>query len=105
VCGSPDEVCIPIHPSSVSMVCEKAAELILLQPALLKLSGPINIVGDIHGQFLDLLRFFEVRVEPLAKESSSLPFVNDVITKLYSLHSIYNIDWRFPTRIKIFVPW
>merc|ERR1712060_351281 len=31
----------------------------LSQSALLELEAPINIVGDIHGQYWDLLRIFE----------------------------------------------
>lgn len=34
-------------------------ETLLSQPALLELKAPLNIVGDIHGQFEDLLRHFE----------------------------------------------
>ena len=31
----------------------------MAEPGLIKLQAPINVVGDIHGQFLDLLRYFE----------------------------------------------
>ena len=37
----------------------KAKEIFMAQPVLLELEAPIKIVGDIHGQYSDLLRLFE----------------------------------------------
>ena len=45
--------------AEIRMVCLRARELLLAQPMLLELAAPIKIVGDVHGQFSDLLRLFE----------------------------------------------
>eukprot|EP00928_Gymnodinium_smaydae_P061053 TRINITY_DN450_c1_g1_i1.p1 TRINITY_DN450_c1_g1~~TRINITY_DN450_c1_g1_i1.p1 ORF type:complete len:1127 (-),score=178.94 TRINITY_DN450_c1_g1_i1:182-3562(-) len=37
-----------------------ARQIILAQPSLLELDAPITILGDIHGQYSDLLRYFEL---------------------------------------------
>mmetsp|Transcript_53619 Transcript_53619/g.149173 ORF Transcript_53619/g.149173 Transcript_53619/m.149173 type:complete len:567 (-) Transcript_53619:131-1831(-) len=43
---------------------EKAADLFDREPNLLKLEDPITVVGDIHGQFWDLMKLFEVGGAP-----------------------------------------
>jgi len=43
---------------------EKAADLFDREPNLLKLEDPITVVGDIHGQFWDLMKLFEVGGQP-----------------------------------------
>ncbi|AOA62121.1 Serine/threonine-protein phosphatase [Komagataella phaffii CBS 7435] len=49
---------ICLKTSEISVICSKARELFLSQPPLLELSPPVKIVGDIHGQFGDLIRMF-----------------------------------------------
>ncbi|QID83748.1 protein phosphatase Z [Saccharomyces pastorianus] len=44
--------------SEIIQICHKAREIFLAQPALLELSPSVKIVGDVHGQYADLLRLF-----------------------------------------------
>ncbi|KAI9797696.1 MAG: serine/threonine protein phosphatase Pzh1 [Piccolia ochrophora] len=46
--------------AEITAVCTAARELLLSQPALLELSPPVKIVGDVHGQYTDLIRMFEM---------------------------------------------
>lgn len=48
-----------LEPTEVISICSIARNLFLSQPVLLELNAPVNIVGDIHGQYPDLLRIFE----------------------------------------------
>jgi len=43
----------------VRWLCKKAGDIFMSQEPLLELMAPINVVGDIHGQFHDLLRLFD----------------------------------------------
>lgn len=44
--------------SEIQLICAKAREIFLLQPSLLELSSPVKVVGDVHGQYSDLIRIF-----------------------------------------------
>lgn len=54
--GTPIDVSIP----ECELLCEKAQEIFAAQPMLLELEAPIKVAGDVHGQFPDLLRLFEL---------------------------------------------
>jgi serine/threonine-protein phosphatase PP1 catalytic subunit len=45
---------------TVRWLCKAVQPVLLSEPSLLSLDLPIHICGDIHGQFLDLLRVFEL---------------------------------------------
>ncbi|CAG7917880.1 unnamed protein product [Penicillium olsonii] len=48
-----------LEPTEILSICSIARNLFLSQPILLELNAPVRIVGDIHGQYTDLLRIFE----------------------------------------------
>lgn len=40
-------------------ICRYSREVFLSEPSMLRLDAPIKVVGDIHGQFRDLMRLFK----------------------------------------------
>ncbi|KAH7726672.1 serine/threonine-protein phosphatase PP1-alpha catalytic subunit isoform X1 [Aphelenchoides avenae] len=40
-------------------ICLRSREQFMLEPTLLRITPPLFVLGDLHGQFLDLRRFFE----------------------------------------------
>ena len=50
---------VNLSENEVRLLCSKSREIFLSQPIFLELEAPIKIVGDIHGQYFDLLRLFE----------------------------------------------
>jgi len=51
------EVVLPER--QITLLCHAARDVFIQQPILLELEAPIKIVGDVHGQYYDLLRLFE----------------------------------------------
>ena len=50
---------VVVPQKDVQLLLRKMKEIFLSQPMMLELTAPIKIVGDIHGQYSDLLRMFE----------------------------------------------
>lgn len=46
--------------AEIVAICQAAREVLLGQPTLIELSPPVKIVGDVHGQYSDLIRLFEM---------------------------------------------
>ena len=57
--GKPPGTLVDVTEDEIKMVCHRARDTLMDQPMLLELAAPIKIVGDIHGQFSDMLRLFE----------------------------------------------
>ena len=64
--------------AEITAICTKAREVLLSQPALIELSPPVKIVGDIHGQYNDLIRLFEMCGFP---PSSNYLFLGDYVDR------------------------
>ncbi|PAV85261.1 hypothetical protein WR25_18537 [Diploscapter pachys] len=69
---------IDVTESEIRMICVLARQLFMSQPMLLDLEPPLKIAGDIHGQFSDLLRLFNLAGWP--PESNYL-FLGDYVDR------------------------
>ena len=45
--------------NEIIWICEEVTKIFLNQPVCLYLDTPVNVCGDIHGQYPDLIRLFE----------------------------------------------
>ncbi|CDO93308.1 unnamed protein product [Kluyveromyces dobzhanskii CBS 2104] len=68
----------PFRSWEIQLVCTMAREIFLNQPSLLKLQAPIKVVGDVHGQFTDLLRI--LRLSGVPPETNYL-FLGDYVDR------------------------
>ena len=64
--------------AEIIAICQRARECFLSQPALLELDAPVKIVGDVHGQYTDLIRLFEMCGFP---PSSNYLFLGDYVDR------------------------
>jgi len=55
---------IDLLENEIKWIINQSYEIIKNQPVFIELDSPINICGDIHGQFYDLLRLFNYGGEP-----------------------------------------
>lgn len=77
---------VALSETEIRGLCFKSRELFLRQPILLELAAPVNIVGDVHGQYGDLLRVFEAGGFP---PDSNYLFLGDYVDRgKYSLETI-----------------
>ncbi|XP_017868182.1 PREDICTED: serine/threonine-protein phosphatase alpha-3 isoform-like [Drosophila arizonae] len=86
----------PLVEMDIANLCHAARQLFLDEPMLLHVEAPLRVVGDIHGQFSDLLRMLEhCRYPPEASYLFLGDYVDrgknsvETITLLLSLKLIY----------------
>ena len=69
---------IDLKEEEIKWVIIKSYEIIKNQPVFIELDSPINICGDVHGQFYDLLRLFNYGGEP---PKSNYLFLGDYVDR------------------------
>lgn len=72
--------------AEITSICAKVKEIFLQQPPLIELEAPVKIVGDIHGQYSDLIRMFEMCGFP---PHSNFLFLGDYVDR--GKHSLETI--------------
>lgn len=46
--------------SVVKAICMKAKEMLMKESNVVHIAAPVTVVGDIHGQFFDLIEIFKI---------------------------------------------
>ncbi|PKA50973.1 Serine/threonine-protein phosphatase PP1 [Apostasia shenzhenica] len=69
---------VQLSEAEIRHICVEARRIFLSQPNLLQLRAPIKVCGDIHGQYVDLIRLFECGGFPPA---SSYLFLGDYVDR------------------------
>ena len=94
---------LPIFSDKViRLLCSTISEIFLNEPILLEINDPIIIIGDIHGQLLDLIRiFFKYGLPP----KTNYLFLGDIVDRgefsLECLIFIYSLKFIYPNCIYI----
>jgi serine/threonine-protein phosphatase PPG1 len=46
--------------SVIEAICAKAKELLMRESNVVHIAAPVTVVGDIHGQFYDMIEIFKI---------------------------------------------
>ena len=52
-----------VNENAVKAICSSAIEILAEEPQVLKITPPVTVYGDIHGQFYDLKELFKTAGE------------------------------------------
>jgi len=86
--------------SVIEALCAKAKELLMRESNVVHINAPVTVVGDIHGQFFDLIEIF--RIGGFCPDTNYL-FLGDYVDRgLFSVETIsllLCLKLRWPTRV------
>ncbi|KAG6820813.1 hypothetical protein H0H93_011107 [Arthromyces matolae] len=91
-----------LHEALLREICEKTKEVLMRESNVVHVSAPVTVVGDIHGQFYDLIEIF--RIGGYAPNTNYL-FLGDYVDRgLFSVETISLLTClklRYPDRVQL----
>eukprot|EP00771_Trimastix_marina_P000540 gnl/Trimastix_PCT/1560.p1 GENE.gnl/Trimastix_PCT/1560~~gnl/Trimastix_PCT/1560.p1 ORF type:complete len:306 (+),score=48.57 gnl/Trimastix_PCT/1560:79-996(+) len=94
--------CEPLAENEVKQLIDKASEILINEENIVNCHAPITIVGDIHGQFHDLMELF--RIGGYSPDTNYI-FLGDYVDRgYYSVETVsllVALKVRFPKRVTI----
>ncbi|ELP87734.1 serine/threonine protein phosphatase PP1 isozyme, putative [Entamoeba invadens IP1] len=82
--------------NEVEQLCAQFKEVIMEDKTLMELKAPINVIGDLHGQYTDLVRFLKAT----NYKTESFLFLGDFVDRgfhsLEVLCLVYALKLRYP---------
>lgn len=98
----PQDNSFPFKPEFIIALCDLAENVISQQSMVVRLRAPVKIFGDIHGQYIDLMRFFDLYGAPLEDggdiESFDYLFLGDYVDR--GTHSLETVCLLFALKVK-----
>lgn len=89
-----------LPPDTIQQLCHTLKTQLLDVPNIMALQSPISVVGDIHGQYHDLLEIFRIGGSP---PNTNYLFLGDYVDRgYYSVETIsllITLKLRYPDRI------
>ena len=87
---------------TIKLLCQKAVEILSNEPNVKPVSAPVTVVGDVHGQFYDVIELFNIGGRP---PFTNYLFMGDYVDRgMYSLETatlLVCMKVRYPDRITL----
>lgn len=92
--------CEILPETTIKQICDKLKETLIYESNIQDISSPVTVVGDVHGQFYDVLEMFKIGGKP---PDTNYLFLGDYVDRgYYSVETISLLaclKLRYPKRI------
>ena len=98
-----EDIQFKMEPEVVINLIDECMKIVEEQPMVLKVEAPVKIFGDIHGQYQDLMRFFDLYSAPIEGPGGDIDgqdyiFLGDYVDR--GTHSLETICLLMALKIK-----